>query len=129
VKKHEPNLLIAEIICKNCMDDPNIRLPCGKVDSLERAKNCCCGVFHRKWGFPEANHLPKNPRLLYFHCFDGGRENLSVAEQFLDFLLYTGDYKTTTICLAHNNGKYDLYLLLDTLYAKGIGSKMLINGL
>lgn len=111
------------------MDDPNIRLPCGKVDSLERAKNCCCGVFHRKWGFPEANHLPKNPRLLYFHCFDGGRENLSVAEQFLDFLLYTGDYKTTTICVAHNNGKYDLYLLLDTLYAKGIGSKMLINGL
>lgn len=122
--KHEPNLLIAEIICKNCLDDPNVRLPCGKTESMERTENCYCGVFSQKWQWATANRVPNNPRLLFFHCFDGGR----LIEEFLDFLLYSGDFKTTTICIAHNFGKYDGHLIIDTLFAKGIEPKLTMDG-
>lgn len=120
--KHEANLICCEILCRNCMDDPTVDASNPKT----RAAICDCGVFGPRFRFRTAMVDKNNPRLLAFHNFDGGP--VHAVDQFLDFLLESGPYSTTTYVVAHNGAKYDLHILLEHIYRRGMEPKMSMTG-
>lgn len=120
--KHEANLLVCEILCRNCMDegiDPTA-MP------VQRATLCNCGVFGQKCRFRSAMCEAGNPRLLAFDNFDdSGRHPV---DRFLDFILDSGPRTTTSFVIAHNGAKYDLHILLEFIYKRKLEPKLTMTG-
>lgn len=119
---------MAEVLCKQCMDlgvDPS-------TDFDRKSKDCCCGVFDRKFAFRRHLVNPENRRLLQFNDFDNSEQMVDDMNQsldmFLDFLLYSGSLKTKTYAIAHNSGKYDLHILLERMYARQLTPSMTLTG-
>jgi hypothetical protein len=122
-------LIIAEVLCERC-----IRQGIGATDEHvgQAAEDCVCGTpigpRGRQWCSPpfrnaEGDHSPVpanapayNPRRLYFHAFDD--EAADPVGQLLDFLTRHGPKGVQTVCLAHNGGKYDYHLLLESLHER-----------
>nr|CAD2199872.1 unnamed protein product [Meloidogyne enterolobii] len=123
---HVPILIIAEVICENC-----IKAGITIEDAGQRAEGCFCGkprgARWRNWCSPPFKNaegdnttfpdkISFNPRRLFFHSFDN--ENESPVDQFLDYLLHHGSQQVLTICIAHNGGKYDFHLVLEALHRR-----------
>jgi hypothetical protein len=129
-QQHVPNLIICEIVCSECADDPAVHfLPAPLPAKKLKADKCFCGVFSKNFQFRK-NVVNGNPRLLQFNGFGG--EEKSPAHQFLDFLLKHGDgqsnYKTRNIIIAHNAGKFDTHLLLSAMYERNISPTLTMTG-
>lgn len=134
--KHNAILLVAEVICKNCIDegiDPGVHYD-------RKSAQCCCGVFDRKFAFRSNLVDQKNRRLLQFNDFceevfddvdmeDGSSGKNPSLDGFLEFLLVSGSRMTTTYAIAHNAGKFDLHILLERIYAHQLIPKITLTGM
>ncbi|KAL3082352.1 hypothetical protein niasHT_038768 [Heterodera trifolii] len=136
-QKHVPLLIVAEVICEPCLR-AGISVNDGFV---RKAPDCVCLCRMvqcqqmRRWSSPPFvnragdNTVPPNgapafnQRRFYFHSFDD--EANDPIEQFLLFLLKHGPKKAHTVCIAHNGGKYDFYLVLEALHLRSIPPKRL----
>ena len=128
-----PNLIICEIVCTECANDPNVHFPPAPLHGKKMmADKCFCGVFSEKFRHRK-NVVNGNPRLLQFDAFGGeDEEEKTPAQQFLDFLLTHGDghanYKTKNVIIAHNAGKFDTHLLLSAMYERNISPHLTMTG-
>jgi hypothetical protein len=123
--KHEANLIVAEILCKNCMNSGIDPMELDENGEQTKAENCCCGVFGTAFQHKK-NMIGNSRRLLAFQNFHSNN-NDSPIEQFLDFLLNYGPRSTVSILIAHNSGKYDFHLLLEKIYSLGLCPEMIMT--
>ena len=107
-----------------------------------KAPDCNCGVFGPRFVAKNRQILPdpSNPRLLQFDNFDilengmelneedGGIDPNAAIDAFLDFLLNSGSRETKTYCFSHNGGKFDMHVILERMYAKGLAPKLTMTG-
>ena len=59
---------------------------------------------------------------------DGGIDTNAAIDAFLDFLLNSGSRETKTYCFSHNGGKFDMHVILERMYAKGLAPKLTMTG-
>jgi hypothetical protein len=108
VRRHHVNLIVAEVICENCLRDGYTM-----ADSTSYAPDCVCDL-----PYVRAQHR----RQLLFDNFNDVQ--VSVVEEFLEWLLHTGPKDCLTIVLSHNGGRYDIHLCLHEMYRLNYPVKM-----
>lgn len=115
--KHEANLIVADVICENCVN-AGITF---QDDLIKYSEQCVCGV-------PKTKQIEKfGGRRQIYHNFDD--DKLDVVDQFLDNLLNKGPKDVLTLVISHNGGRYDIHMCLERLHEKNVPVNLIMTGL
>ncbi|CAD5213974.1 unnamed protein product [Bursaphelenchus xylophilus] len=89
IRKHNVNMACCQVMCQKCMTDGAWKM--GQCEN--------CGSEKKFWSIPHGNS--ENP-----------------ARSFYDYVKSITEPSKTTICIAHNSGRYDLHLIIKHILAE-----------